>query len=235
MTKKQGPVDSSQEPTSALPSDPLETFKLFIGNTAEEVERHLSVPAGSIAGIVEDEDNLFLIKLIAVIEPVINDLIRFGFLQPNGGLGGRDRGPELEPTFRELDHLPLMGRPGRLQIACKLNVITSDELQFVQALAALRNSYAHNISSMSQPILDVFRRHRAGNKKLLSVLTLNTVFTDDVDSSGELRFLLLAIWAAVLSGWMGRLHRPPQNIFDALLGLSKHKPSGTNMDERPAG
>jgi hypothetical protein len=149
-------------------------------------ERHLGLSSGTITSMVHDPDYLFLIKAIAVLEPVVNDLINSAFSRPHGGLGGQANADRFSDTAEFLtERLQLNGRAGKVELAKSLGVLTDDEGHFITAIAQMRNRYAHNIRSTEKPISEIYDECRRGNGKFLSHLTFGRVTEFKVNDNGQ--------------------------------------------------
>jgi len=93
------------------------------------------LPPDFFEKLEEDDDWSFIIKIHAIFEALLSDLIRWEL--------SRD---ELADFISRLD---ISGKPiGKLELAKILNLIEKDESAYIRALSKLRNELVHNIRNV---------------------------------------------------------------------------------------
>jgi hypothetical protein len=98
----------------------------------EQIESGLGVSAGFVKALLDEPSDWgFLIKLAVVVEAALAQVIC-------DHIG-------IEQIGTHVDKLPIGGRTGKIQMAADLNLIGSATQARLNAIAALRNAFAHRI------------------------------------------------------------------------------------------
>lgn len=117
-------------------------------------DARLGLPPGTLQMMALDDDYLMVIKMIATVEPTINELIALQMSRPIG-LGGNPAARFSGVTDFAIRQLPLSGRASKLEFAEALGVLMKWDRDFVEALSQIRNRYAHNIRNVSRPLSEM--------------------------------------------------------------------------------
>ena len=212
-------------------------YLVQVNESIVAAEQHLEVPAGTISSIRNDPDFIFTVKMYAVIEPILNDLIASWQSQtlPVGGLGGL---PSLssyfEQTAREnfrafVTGLNIRGASGKLKLAKGLGFLADDRIAFIDAVAEVRNRYAHNVKNMHRSLTDVVTELQRGNGRIVEHLTgIKLPLSPDLETRNVL--LKLSMYyrlADYLSDALKTL-RPPPLPEGGILGLAHAFAPSTN-------
>src|SRR5215204_3614084 len=101
-------------------------------------EEHLSVPPGAISGIQKEPEYLFIVKVFAALEPIVNELLAtrlaFGKKVNIQTLLGEVSAPEAatpEKLLEIIAPMPLSGRPGKLELCAALGYLTRPQQRYV--------------------------------------------------------------------------------------------------------
>jgi len=158
-------------------------------------EEHLSVPPGAISGIQNEPEYLFIVKVFAALEPIINELLaaRLTFARKInmqallGELSGEAATPEKLPEI--VAPMPLGGRPGKLELCAALGCLTRRQQRYVSAVARVRNRYAHNIRNMHLSIHEIVRKLARDEPSRVQLYT--DLIGSETKAQAELVFALL--------------------------------------------
>jgi hypothetical protein len=143
---------------------------------AADIEAHLKVPAGTIRGASMDTDFVFVLKMWGVIEPLVKEAVqanvRKAIEHPKVAASGS------EALMKAINDLAI----DRLRkILFEFGAIEEGDSDFIEALSAIRNRYAHHVRNAALSIREICDKIAAepkGNKQLLIKLT---GFKKDVD------------------------------------------------------
>lgn len=118
------------EPTAPAPPVPVPLL-----SAAEQVEKDLGAPSGSLISLLVADDWSFIIRAHALVEGAISALLA-GVLDPR-----------LRHAFSHLE----LGRAdsGKLEFSKALDVTTTEERRFIRKLSALRNVLAHDMAHLA--------------------------------------------------------------------------------------
>ena|SRR6266851_2732332 len=177
------------------------------------VEEHLEVPTGTISSIPRDPDFVATVKAYAVAEPILNQLIAARPPRaPGGGFGALSYpGPPDDEYYRAfVTALPISGNTGKLRLAEGLNLLSPWHLDFVRALARIRNRYAHNIRNMHRSLTELLLEEQSSNKKIVEHLTgLQVELPEQRLPNGVFLMLMHHRLADLLSEALHTLRPPP--------------------------
>ena len=135
--------------------------------TAEE---HLEVPPGTISSIPNDSDFVATVKMYAVIEPILNELI--ASRPPQGTLSWLPTSPSEVENFRTfVTALNVEGRAGKLKLAEGMGLLTENRIAFIRAVTQVRNRYAHNVRNMHRLLEDILMEEQRNNARIVEHLT----------------------------------------------------------------
>lgn len=130
-------------------------------------QQHLEVPAGTISSIPNDPDFIATVKMYAVIEPILNDLIAS---RPPAGTDLVV--PSEVENFRTfVTALNMVGRTGKLKLAEGMGLLTEKRIAFIRAVAQVRNRYAHNVRNMHRSLSDILMEEQRNNAHIMEHLT----------------------------------------------------------------
>jgi hypothetical protein len=143
--------------------DPYADFHRRIEQYVSRTEAYLKVPHGTIWALHSDNDFVFTIKVFGIVEPLLKETIRSylkgAFEHPKVAISGS------EAMIKSILRLPLE----QLRIiASEFGVITEQQSSFIQAIAEVRNRYAHNIANVSLGIFEIC--DKIGDRSLQSKL-----------------------------------------------------------------
>lgn len=115
-------------------------FERMVGK-AHDAAVKLGLPPAFLLEIVEDSDWGFVIKLNALFESALEEVIHKNcFASPFAR-------PRDEKALRKFcSSLNTVGRSGKLALATAFDLISPDLRKYLENLASLRNSFAHGVS-----------------------------------------------------------------------------------------
>jgi len=123
-------------------------------------EQHLEVPAGTISSISTDPDFIATVKMYAVVEPILNELI--ASRPPSQG--------ESENFRTFVTALNMEGRAGKLKLAEGMGLLTEGRIAFIRGVAQVRNRYAHNVKNMHRSLTDILTEEQRNNGRIVEHL-----------------------------------------------------------------
>jgi hypothetical protein len=146
-----------------------EDFHKRIQQYVRDAEAHMNVPTGTISGTLNDSDFLFVVKMCAVIEPLLREVVREHVKRSveRGNFAKEPVSGTLLEVVGALHHDRLR------KIVEELGVIGEARSKFIHALFEVRHRYAHHISNAHLTVSEVCDKIAAetGDKKLLDKLT----------------------------------------------------------------
>ena len=172
-----------------------------------------------MASFVEEPDYIFVIKIIAAIEPTINDLIALGMAQPTGGLDGRTTKEMFGPVAEFATKLPLGGGTGRLELALRLGMISGDDVKFAVAIGSIRNRYAHNIRNSARTVKEMYLEAAKDDANFGLKLTYGILSPEEDIPAGLLKLFIGWAFLEFLDN-AERRHLPTGGLF-GLLGVGE--------------
>ncbi|MFF0921708.1 hypothetical protein AB9F45_26170 [Rhizobium leguminosarum] len=213
--------DTPAAPTST--KDQAADFRRFMADIQQKLEageKRLQIPRGTLSDLYREPDYIMVIKIIAALEPTVNDLIAGG-LSKGGGLGGVPNKITFAPVADfAADRLQLSGRAGKLELAQRLGMLDDKDVAFAGAVSAIRNRYAHNITNASRQFIDLIREAKRNDANLAKKL----FYGDNVDfegmTNGFVKILLAWSFSRFLESAELRLHVPKGEFLGGLLGLA---------------
>ncbi|MGO6673000.1 hypothetical protein AB9E19_21310 [Rhizobium leguminosarum] len=213
--------DTPAAPTST--KDQAADFRRFMADIQQKLEageKRLQIPRGTLSDLYREPDYIMVIKIIAALEPAVNDLIAGG-LSKGGGLGGVPNKITFAPVADfAADRLQLSGRAGKLELAQRLGMLDDKDVAFAGAVSAIRNRYAHNITNASRQFIDLIREAKRNDANLAKKL----FYGDNVDfegmTNGFVKILLAWSFSRFLESAELRLHVPKGEFLGGLLGLA---------------
>ena len=159
-----------------MTNDPLDleewrTYEALVHQSIVAAEQHLEVPAGTISSIPNDPDFIAIVKMYAVIEPILNELI--ASRPPQGTF------PALPIPQSEVESYRTFvtalnvdgGRTGKLKLAEGLGLLTKTRVAFIRGVAQVRNRYAHNVKNMHRSLCDMLLEVERNNASIVEHLT----------------------------------------------------------------
>jgi len=162
----------ANDPNGPAQLNPSEEAEVWWRNYEAEVdksivaaEQHLEVPAGTISSIPYDPDFIATVKVYAVVEPILNDLITScpPWLRP----------PQSESEYFRtfVTALNMEGRAGKLKLAEGMMLLTESQIAFIRAVAQVRNRYAHNVKNMHRSLTDILTEEQRNSGRIVEHLT----------------------------------------------------------------
>ncbi|MDR7146177.1 hypothetical protein [Rhizobium sp. BE258] len=217
----------SSEDSTGKDAGELEEAKLsyeeFVADISKKLavaEKRLDLPAGTLAEFYREPDYIFVIKIIAAAEPIVNELIEAGMSRSSGGLGGRSNKEMFAPIAAfATDKLPLSGRASKIELAQRLEMINDDDIDFLETIAVIRNRYAHNIRNASRPLVDLLKEASSHNAKISRKLLYGMDVTFSELPNGFCKVLIGWGFSVFLEHAEERLHVPSGGLFGLLAPL----------------
>ena len=156
-------------PAQVNPSEEAEVwwrnYEAEIHKSVVAAEQHLEVPAGTISSIPYDPDFIATVKVYAVVEPILNDLITScpPWLRP----------PQSESEYFRtfVTALNMEGRAGKLKLAEGMVLLTESQIAFIRAVAQVRNRYAHNVKNMHRSLTDILTEEQRNSGRIVEHVT----------------------------------------------------------------
>lgn len=214
------------------PQDNKFDFRAFIADIEDRLaagEKRLGIPAGTLSKLHDEPDYIMVIKIIAAIEPTVNDLIAGG-LSKGGGLGGVPNKITFAPVADfAAERLQLSGRAGKLELAYQLGMLSDRDVKFSTTVSAIRNRYAHNIKNASRQLIDLIHEARKNDANLSRKLFYDIDVNLDGMPNGFVKILLAWSFSRFLESAEDRLQAPKGSFLGGLLGLA------TIEDDNPKG
>ncbi len=135
----------------------------------EKLEQFLGIPIGFCDELLYENDWSFVIKLHALLESALNELL----------VSELDN-PKLKKFVTKL---AIQGRSGKISLAEELNILSKEEKEFIIALTSMRNQFAHVVRCVGTTIPIYLKSlDPAERKKINSCLGLEK-FKNISDSS----------------------------------------------------
>jgi hypothetical protein len=211
---------SSDDPT---PDD----FNARIQKYVQDAEAHMDLAPGTISNTGLESDFLFVVKMCAVIEPLLREAVREHVRRVLKF--ARVMTAESETLLKSIGDLS----PAELRkILVEFGAIDATISNFVKALFLVRHRYAHHIANAHLSVKQICEKISAegGDKHLLNKLT-------GLDQSKEIgpivaAFLRPIMFHNVASFLRAAVHlaKPPPALPGGLLGALFNKPAGDFTD-----
>jgi hypothetical protein len=219
--------DQNEHAQPGASEEPLEAWwKNYQARVKESIvaaEQHLEVPAGTITSIPDDPDFIATVKMYAVIEPILNDLIA-SWQKPRGNpfaLLFADQ--SARQNFRAfVAALNIRGPAGKLKLAKGLGLLPQHQIAFISAVAQVRNRYAHNVKNMHRPLTEIVAEEQQTNGRIVEHLTGVKLPGPGVPPPDLLKRFMYYQLANYLSDAFQTL-RPPPPLDVKLYAASKPK------------
>lgn len=214
--------DTPAPPTGTEAEDQAANFRKFMADIQQKLEageKRLQVPDGTLSNLPREPDYIMVIKIIAALEPTVNDLIAGG-MSKGGGFGGVPNKVMFAPVADfAADRLQLAGRAGKLELAQRLGMLDDDDITFAGAVSAIRNRYAHNIRNASRQFIDLVREARTNDANMSKKLFYGVNVNLEGMPNGFAKALLAWSFAQFLESAERRLNPPKGEFWGGLLGL----------------
>jgi hypothetical protein len=210
---EQAQPDASQESTGEIW---WQNYIVQVNKSIVAAEQHLEVPAGTVSSIPFDPDFISTVKIYAVVEPILNDLIASWQQPPQTSpyqaLSLLDLGPlgqSARENFRAfVAALNIRGPTGKLKLAKGLGLLTEDRTAFIHAVAQVRNRYAHNVKNMHRSLTDIVTEEQRTNGRIVEHLT-GIKLALSPNRNDVLKLLMYYRLADYLSDALQTLRPPP--------------------------
>jgi hypothetical protein len=189
-------------------------YQAQVNKSVIAAEQYLEVPVGTISSIPDDPDFIATVKMYAVIEPILNDLIASWQqpppqTNPYQALFLQSLGQNARDNFRAfVTALNIRGPTGKLKLAKGLGLLAQDRIAFIRAVARVRNRYAHNVKNMHRSLADIVTEEQRSNARIIEHLTGITLPLAPADRV-LLKPLMYHRLAAYLSDALHTLRPPP--------------------------
>lgn len=167
-------TDEKPEPADATPAEPWEVwwpkYLLKVDESVTAAEQHLEVPAGTVSSIPHEPDFVATVKTYAVVKPILNELIAAA--RPRAVGFGMLAASQPDENFHAfVATLNMSGRTGKLALAKAFDLLTQDQVRFIESVARIRNRYAHNVKNMHRSLVEMLIEEQTGNAKIVANLT----------------------------------------------------------------
>jgi len=207
-------------PAQVNPSEEAEVwwrnYEAEIHKSVVAAEQHLEVPAGTISSIPYDPDFIATVKVYAVVEPILNDLITScpPWLRP----------PQSESEYFRtfVTALNMEGRAGKLKLAEGMVLLTESQIAFIRAVAQVRNRYAHNVKNMHRSLTDILTEEQRNSGRIVEHLTgIKFPLSQSLDPKLRNDLLKRFMYYCLADYLSNALHtlRPPPILEGGLLGM----------------
>jgi hypothetical protein len=117
----------------------------------------------------------------------------------------------------------MSGNTGKVKLAEGLGLLTDWQIQFIEALARIRNRYAHNVKNMHRSLMEMLTEEQQNNHRIVAQLTgLPANLPADFDSpigNLSLKFLMYYRLTDFLANALHTLRPPPPEPGGLLVGL----------------
>jgi len=161
--------DQAKPARAAEPKEPFDVWwPKYLARVADSVraaEQHLEVPPGTISSIPSELDFIATVKTYAVIEPILNERIA----AHRRGILGFELADTAYRTF--LTRMNIGGNTGKLALANALGLLTPWEIDFIDAVARIRNRYAHNVKNMHKSLTDILTEGQVKKGNIVAHIT----------------------------------------------------------------
>lgn len=148
-------------------------WNIYLARVNESIvaaEQHLEVPAGTISSIPNDPDFIATVKMYAVVEPILNELL--ASRPPRETLPWLPASQGITENFRTfVTALTMEGRAGKLKLAEGMGLLTKDRIAFIRAVTQIRNRYAHSVKNMHRSLADIVTEEQRTNGRIVEHLT----------------------------------------------------------------
>jgi hypothetical protein len=187
----------SDSPAAARP-DPTDEFLTRIQQYVRDAEIHMALAEGTISNTLHDSDFLFVVKMYAVLEPLLKEAVREHVR--------REFAVKSDTLIKEVGEL---GIDKLRKILVEFGALNEDLSNFLNALSQVRNRYAHHIVNAHLSVAEVCDKVAAeGNDgKLLEKLTGFNIPRDELTPEYMRASLFFRI-AGVLERLV-RMAKPP--------------------------
>jgi hypothetical protein len=204
-------------------------YRARVDSSVLDAEQHLGVPVGTISSIPGEPDFIAAMKVYAVIEPILNDLI--AARPPGMPVLGLTSGQQFEGYRSFVASLSAAGRGSKLKLAEALGLLAQHQVEFIKAVACVRNRYAHNIKNMPRSLPDILREEQQNNRRIVAHLTWLQITLPSV-MEGHCKVLMYYRLADYLAHALNTL-RPPPLPDGGLIG-ALFTPPPSSPDDGPA-
>src|SRR6266852_993931 len=190
----------------------------------KEAEEHLALPHGTLADIRHDTDYLKILKMHATVEPLLNELLEESVTRAM-------RHPKVSFPGGEAIGKFIVGGPlrSKIKLARESELLTDTHVEFIAALADVRNFYAHSVKNMTMRIDEAAEKLSPSDKGFRLQKRLFGLSTDSKDN-GVSRVALAMIqpfmffhFAGLLSALISGI-KPPPSLGPLLSGLQAGQP-----------
>jgi ribosome-associated translation inhibitor RaiA len=183
-------------PSESSSSNALE-FNARISQYMTDAEVHLKLPSGTITGARDESDFLFVVKMCAVLEPLIKEAVREHVKRKMERVSSPV--PKSDTLIKEIGEL---GSDRLRKILVEFDAIDERLSNFLHALFQVRHRYAHHIANAHLSVAEVCDKiaaEKGGDPKLIDKLaTFDTPVPRDELTPDNLRSIMFFKIALVL-------------------------------------
>jgi hypothetical protein len=228
--EKLTPIFATEKPDASKQID--EWWASYLDRVRESVtaaERYLDIPIGTISSISQEPDFVAVVKAYAVIEPMLNDLISARAPRPSLGILALAISESPDRGFQAfVSGLNIGGRVGKVALAKSLGLLRDDQVQFVEAVARVRNRYAHNVKNMHRSFADILLEEQRGNGNIVQQITGLQIKLPNPSLAPTLKLFMYHRLADYLSNALDTLKPPPLPMGSLFgLGVSSDEPDNS--------
>jgi hypothetical protein len=213
-----------EKPKKAVPDNELFDvwWPKYLNRVNESItaaEQYLGVPTGTISSIPADPDFIATVKIYAVIEPMLNDLIS-ARPPPTPMIFGAMAGPQPNEDFQTfVAGLSIGGRVGKVTLAKSLGLLSEKQVHYIDGVARIRNRYAHNVRNMHRSLVDILTEEQRHNGKIVEHVTGVVTTLPSAVLGSYLKMFMYHRLADYLSDALHTLKPPPLPSGGILSGL----------------
>jgi hypothetical protein len=190
-------------------------FLKRIDQYVRDAEKHMALADGTISGTFDDSDFLFVVKICAVLEPLLKEAVREHVRRSMARILNFD--PTSSDTL--IKEIGELGNDKLRKILVEFKAIDGGLSGFLDGLFQVRNRYAHHIGNAHLSILEVCDKVAAegGDAKLIEKLVaLGPISRDELEPE-RLRAIMFFNIASVLAAAV-HLAKPPPLPSGVLFG-----------------
>lgn len=161
----------------------------------KRVENSLGLKRPFLFGLSREDDWTLVIKLHALIEAAIEEVVVRRCFASAADNEGRDDAA----IARLVGRMPFDGRVSKLSLVKAFRLLDEDHFEFVVTLAEVRNRYAHRPSNFAKSIRSLLGSNAEGKAKLQKLmLGGNMTATSEAEFDGGLKATMVIVTSGVL-------------------------------------
>lgn len=179
-----------------------------------KAEEHMELAPGTITKIDSDPDYIGIIKIHAVIEPLLNEAMRNNVTR--SFVHSKVNFPAGDAISK---HILALSIDKKREISLSGEMITKKSSEFIYAISKLRNKYAHNIKNISKTTLSLTKELTKEDKGFVKKLLGTELEINDIAYALLGRELLVLNLGDFISQVMHIVSPPAFPPLGSLFGL----------------